>query len=74
MPKDGAEDEYIQMKTIKDVLMKHPFSLDSDEATLVSKIEPTVVDSSPSTKKRKKCSSVSGLKTEQTIKNEPAGT
>ena len=37
MPEKGAEDEYIQMKTIKDVLMNHPFSLSSDQATLVSR-------------------------------------
>ena len=45
----------------------------SYEATLVSKIEPTVVDNSPSTKKRKKCSPVSGPKREKTVKNEPTG-
>ena len=37
MPTKGSEDEYIQMKTIKDILMKHPFSLSEDESTLVSR-------------------------------------
>ena len=37
MPSKGAEDEYINMKTIKDILIKHPFSLSEAEATLVSR-------------------------------------
>ena len=37
MPKKGVEDEYIQMKTIKDILTKHPFSLNEEESVLVSR-------------------------------------
>ena len=33
----GQEDEYINMKTIKDILSKHPFSLKETEAVVVSR-------------------------------------
>lgn len=37
MQNKGEEDEYINMKIIKDILSKHPFSLNEPEAVAVSR-------------------------------------